>query len=537
MCKKAWVRFTNGVFLRELIIEPGKLDFESIKAILTNEVVLKLSEDSIDSIEKSAAVVAEKIQNGEAIYGINTGFGALANVKIAKDELCMLQERIILSHATGVGALLPESTVRLIIALKINCLAQGFSGVSLPLVNALIALYNAGVYPCIPSKGSVGASGDLAPLAHLSLVLIGQGEAQYKNKILPGGLALNTANLKPFKLGPKEGLSLINGTQVSTALAVEGLIMAERLLISAVVIGALSHQAAGGNNSIYNEYIHAVKNQDGQKEIAAIYRHLLEVETPSNESTKVQDPYSLRCQPQVLGACLSQLRFAAQTLLNETNSVSDNPIVVVTERKILSGGNFHAEAVAMASDNLALVFAEIGSLAERRLALLMDHNFSGLPPFLAKNPGLNSGFMIAHVTATALASENKSLAHPACVDTIPTSANQEDHVSMATFAARRLIDMAENTATILAIELFAACQGIDMRRPLNVPPQLHAIIDELRQEVLFVEEDRYFGRDINFCKDFILKNKLLSKKINFRSFLARKNDENQTLLETLAYGK
>jgi histidine ammonia-lyase len=373
-------------------------------------------------------------------------------------------------------------------------------------------LVNHDIYPCIPEKGSVGASGDLAPLAHMSAVLLGEGEAFYKGKVITAKAALEKANLKPVELGPKEGLALLNGTQASTALALQGLFYANTALASATVIGAICVEAAKGSRSPFDARIHDARGHKSQIDMATAYRALLDhsdIEASHKDCAKVQDPYSLRCQPQVMGACLQQIRNSAETILTESNAVSDNPLVFADDNEILSGGNFHAEPIAMAADNLALALAEIGALSERRMALLIDSNLSGLPPFLVNNGGINSGFMIAQVTGAALASENKSLAHPASVDSLPTSANQEDHVSMATFAARRLTDMWENTSGILAIEFLAACQGLDFLAPLKTAEKIDDAHRLLRAKVPFYDKDRYFAPDILHAATLIRDGKLL----------------------------
>jgi histidine ammonia-lyase len=367
------------------------------------------------------------------------------------------------------------------------------------LIEALLDIVNAGITPCIPAQGSVGASGDLAPLAHLSGVLIGEGEASIDGQVMPAREALAKSGLSVVTLGPKEGLALLNGTQVSTALALAGLFAAERALSAAFVAGALSVDACLGSDTPFDARIHAVRGHQAQADAAAIYRRLLQgsaIRASHKDCPRVQDPYSLRCQPQVMGACLQQMRAAADVLVTEANAVSDNPLVFAESGEILSGGNFHAEPVAFAADNVALAIAEIGAMSERRIALLMDANLSGLPPFLVQDGGVNSGFMIAQVTAAALASENKSLAHPASVDSLPTSANQEDHVSMATFAARRLGPMAANTAAIVAIELLAAAQGVDLRRPLTTSAPLTEVMELIRAEVPFWDRDRAFAPDL-----------------------------------------
>ncbi len=488
----------------------GELNLAELRRISEGPIQLRLAPQCASKIEKSVNTVRDIIDNGRVIYGINTGFGLLANTIIPEDELEQLQHSIVLSHAAGVGDLLEDSTVRLLLALKINSLARGYSGVRLEVIEALLDLVNGEVYPCIPQKGSVGASGDLAPLAHMATVLLGEGEVMYQGERLPGKEGLAICGRRPLILGPKEGLALLNGTQASTAMALEGLFACENLFASAMVSGSLSVEAALGSRRPFSALIHEIRGHQEQIDVAADYRKLLthsEIEASHKDCESVQDPYSLRCQPQVMGACLNQIRNAATTLLTEANGVSDNPLVFPEEGDILSGGNFHAEPVAMAADNLALAFAEIGALSERRMALLIDTNMSKLPPFLVEKGGLNSGFMIAQVTAAALASENKSLAHPASVDSLPTSANQEDHVSMATFAARRLRDMSENTASILAIELLAACQGVDFRAPLKSSHPLEEAKLMLRSIVPFYDQDRYFAPDIEKATQLVLSGK------------------------------
>jgi histidine ammonia-lyase len=485
--------------MQALEFSAGTLSLEQLHQVYRQPLPLVIDTACRDDIASSAAAVRDILAQDRAVYGINTGFGLLASERIADDKLRELQRRLVLSHACGTGELLDDAQVRLVLALKINSLARGYSGVRQEVVDALLALSDGEVYPCIPGKGSVGASGDLAPLAHLATVLLGVGEVRCHGKLLPATEGLRRVGLSPMELDPKEGLALLNGTQVSTALALSGLFAARDLLVAAVVIGSLSVDAALGSDAPFDPRIHAIRGHPGQQDVAAAYRALLqgsEIRSSHIDCSRVQDPYSLRCQPQVLGACLDNLRHAARVLQIEANAVSDNPLVFADTGDILSGGNFHAEPVAQVADLMAIVLAEIGALAERRIALLIDHNLSDLPPFLVEKGGLNSGFMIAQVTAAALASENKSLAHPASVDSLPTSANQEDHVSMATFAARRLREMAGNTAGILAVELLAACQGIDFRKPLKTSPLLQQCYALLREQVPFYAEDRYFAPDI-----------------------------------------
>ncbi|MEO8203307.1 MAG: histidine ammonia-lyase [Betaproteobacteria bacterium] len=483
------------------------LTLATLRRIAREGPALELDPACVPWLEASAAAIGEIVAAGQPAYGINTGFGKLAQTRIPDADLARLQVNLVLSHAAGTGPALSDQAVRLILALKIASLAKGNSGVKPATVRALVALYDKRAYPLIPSKGSVGASGDLAPLAHLSAVLLGVGDARIDGRIVPAREALAHAGIDPLVLAPKEGLALLNGTQVSTALALVGLFATEDAFAAALVAGAMSVDAAMGSDTPFDARIHALRGQPGQIEVARRYRELLAgsgIRASHVEGDdRVQDPYSLRCQPQVMGACLDVMRSVARTLEIEANGVTDNPLVFADTSEVLSGGNFHAEPVALASDNLALAIAEIGALSERRIALLIDASISRLPPFLVEQGGLNSGFMIAQVTAAALASENKSLAHPASVDSLPTSANQEDHVSMATFAARRLGDMADNTAGIVAIELLAAAQGIDFRAPLATSPALQRAMGAIRDRVPFYAEDRYFAPDIEKIKSLV----------------------------------
>jgi len=484
-----------------LTLTPGSLTLTQLRDIWSKPVQLALSEAAHGAINDSVACVEAIVAEGRTAYGINTGFGLLAQTRIATHDLENLQRSLVLSHAAGVGEPLDDDMVRLMMVLKINSLARGFSGIRLSVIQALIELVNAGICPWIPAKGSVGASGDLAPLAHMSLTLLGEGKARYRGQWLPAREALEQAGLSPVTLAAKEGLALLNGTQASTAFALRGLFEAEDLFASAVVCGALTTEAVLGSRRPFDARIHEVRGQRGQIDAAALYRHLLtdtsEIAESHHNCDKVQDPYSLRCQPQVMGACLTQLRQAAEVLLVEANAVSDNPLVFARESEVVSGGNFHAEPVAMSADNIALAIAEIGALAERRIALMMDKHMSQLPPFLVRNGGVNSGFMIAQVTAAALASENKALAHPHSVDSLPTSANQEDHVSMAPAAGRRLWEMAGNTRGVLAVEWLAACQGADLRDGLTSSPLLEQARHILREQVAHYDDDRFFAPDID----------------------------------------
>jgi histidine ammonia-lyase len=482
-----------------LILRPGNIALADLRRLWTAPLALSVDATARPAVDAAAETVRNVVAAGQTVYGVNTGFGLLARTRIDDARLAELQRALVLSHSAGTGEILDDRVVRLVLALKAASLARGHSGVRWDVIEALLALANADIVPCIPAQGSVGASGDLAPLAHLSSVLIGEGEARIAERTVSGHEALAKAGLSPLVLGPKEGLALLNGTQVSTALALAGLFAVERAMAAAFVAGALTVDACLGSDTPFDARIQAVRGHRGQVDAAAVYRGLLagsQIRESHKDCPRVQDPYSLRCQPQVMGACLDQLHHVADVLLTEANAVSDNPLVFADTSEILSGGNFHAEPVAFAADNLALAIAETGALSERRTALLMDTNLSGLPPFLVEDGGVNSGFMIAHVTAASLASENKSLAHPASVDSLPTSANQEDHVSMATFAARRLSPMVANTARIVAIELIAASQGVDLRRPLTTSPKLAAAMAMIRADVAFWDRDRAFAPDL-----------------------------------------
>lgn len=475
------------------------LTLAEVRAALAGPITVELTAQAKALIVRSAETVQRLLGTGDAIYGVNTGFGKLAKTRIATADLSRLQVNIVRSHAAGVGAPLEAGVVRLIMLMKLNALAQGASGISIAAMEALAALINADVVPVIPGQGSVGASGDLAPLAHMSLVLIGEGEAFAGGKRLTGAEALKAAGIKPVSLGPKEGLALLNGTQVSTALALSGLVAAERNAAAAMLAGAMSVDAVMGSDTPFDPRIHALRPHPGQVLAASHYRRLLDGSviraSHLENDDRVQDPYSFRCQPQVMGACLDLLSNAARTLTIEANAVSDNPLVFAEDGAVLSGGNFHAEPVAFAADTIAMAVAEIGSLSERRIAALIDSTISLLPPFLIRNPGLNSGFMIPQCTAAALMSENKQMSHPASVDSAPTSANQEDHVSMATHGARRLGPMNANLSRIIAIELMAAAEGIDFRRPLQSSPALEAAHATIRTLAAKRDEDREFSTD------------------------------------------
>jgi histidine ammonia-lyase len=495
------------VAAQRLAVGGSPFSLGELLAIAAGEVELALAPDARGRIDAAARLVDRIAAGNDAVYGVNTGIGKLALKRIAPGELAHLQRNIVLSHAAGVGPFLDDGTVRLVLALKAASFAQGYSGVRAEVVETLLDCHNRALLPCIPAKGSVGASGDLAPLAHLAAALIGEGEVALGGKRMPAAAALAAIGRTPLVLGPKEGIALINGTQVSTALALRGLFAIEDVFAAAIVAGALSVDAAAGSDTPFDARVHAVRGHADQSAVAARYRDLLAGSTIRDShrvgDDRVQDPYCLRCQPQVMGACLAQLRYAAGVLAAEANGVSDNPLVFADAGELVSGGNFHAEPVALAADALAVAVAEIGAMSERRIALLIDASISRLPAFLVAESGLNSGFMIAQVTAAALASENKQLAHPASVDSIPTSANQEDFVSMATHAARRLGDMAENAAAIVGIEWLAAAQGVDLRAPLATSPALAQAHAELRRRVPYYDRDRLFAPDIAAARDLV----------------------------------
>lgn len=499
-----------------LEILPGQLSLEQLQAIHAETQALQLHPSARQAIARSAAVVHKAAHGQEPVYGVNTGFGKLANQRISEQDLDLLQLNLIRSHSVGVGEPLEPAVVRLMLALKAASLARGHSGVRQQVVDSLIAVHNAGLVPYVPSQGSVGASGDLAPLAHMTLALLGEGEMMVGGKRRPSLAVLQEAGIAPLKLAAKEGLALINGTQTSAALALHAFFRFEPVLEAALVIGALTVDAARGSDGPFDPRIHELRGQPGQIDVARIYRALLQGSEIRRShlqgDDRVQDPYCLRCQPQVVGACLDSLRHAAKVLLTEANAVTDNPLVFAEgdagEGVLVSGGNFHAEPVALVADAMAVAIAEVGAIAERRIAMLIDTGVSRLPPFLTPDAGLNSGFMIAHVTAASLASENKSLAHPASVDSLPTSANQEDHVSMATFAARRLQPMIHNTAHILGIELLASAQSVEFLRPLQSSQPLEHAHALLRSHCAAMMQDRYLAPDIERATGLVMDGSL-----------------------------
>jgi histidine ammonia-lyase len=490
-----------------MVITPGSVTVGQLRRLRDERVHLQMHEAALRDVQAAHQAVARTLERGTVAYGINTGFGKFGQKIIPLDRLAELQTNLVLSHSVGTGPLLSDEIVRLVMALKATSLGRGYSGVRPEVIRTLLRLINARVYPCIPAKGSVGASGDLAPLAHLAAALIGVGEVRVEGQRMPAREGLLRAGVEPLVLAPKEGLALLNGTQVSTGLGLAGLFGAEDAFGTALVAGALSLEAIRGSLKPFDPRIQAARGHSGQIDVARVIRELVQgsaILASHVDCDRVQDPYSIRCQPQVMGACLDNLRHAARVLEIESNAASDNPLIFAEHDEVLSGGNFHAEPVAFVCDLLALVLAEIGALSERRIALLVDANLSGLPAFLVRDGGINSGFMIAHVTAAALASDNKALSFPSTVDSLPTSANQEDHVSMATNAARRLGEMVENTSTIVGIEAMAAAQGIEFHRPLTSSAGLEDTIQDIRQRVAFYECDRFLAPDIETMKRWVL---------------------------------
>ncbi len=485
--------------MSDIVLTPGAVSLAEWRKVYRGAGI-SLHPACRPAVQAAADLVAAIVAKGDPVYGINTGFGKLATVRIDQADLTTLQRNIVLSHAAGVGEPTPVAIVRLMMALKLASLAQGASGVRLETLDLLEAMLARFIVPVVPAQGSAGASGDLAPLAHMAAAMLGVGEVFAPEGRLPAVDGLAAAGLKPIVLAPKEGLALLNGTQFSAANALAGLFETEILFRSALVTGALSTDAARGSDAPFDLRIHRLRRHRGQIEAADALRALMAGsairESHRVGDERVQDPYCLRCQPQVMGAALDVLRSAAVLLETEANGVSDNPLIFPDDGEALSGGNFHAEPVAFAADMIALAVCEIGSLSERRIAMLVDPALSGLPAFLTPKPGLNSGFMIPQVTAAALVSENKQRAYPASVDSIPTSANQEDHVSMAAPGARRLLPMAENATAVIAIELLAAAQGCDFHAPLASSPPLEAVRSALRARVPHLQDDRYFHPDI-----------------------------------------
>jgi histidine ammonia-lyase len=495
-------------------LTPGKTVLDDLKIIWSSDVAVELDPASRAAVDKAAALVRSAADGQDAVYGVNTGFGKLASVKIASEDTETLQRNLILSHCCGVGDSLDGGTTRLMLALKLLSLGRGASGVRWQIIELLEAMISKGVMPVIPSQGSVGASGDLAPLAHMAAAMIGQGAATFQGETLTGAQALNRAGLTPVVLGPKEGLALINGTQFSTACALTGLWDALTNATNSVVTAALSTDAIMGSTAPLVAAIHELRGHAGQINVAREMRALMagsEIrESHRSDDTRVQDPYCIRCQPQVTGATFDLLHSVGKTLEIEANAVTDNPLVLVDEGMIVSGGNFHAEPIAFAADQIALAIAEVGAIAQRRVALMVDPTLSfDLPPFLTPDPGLNSGLMIAEVTTAALMSENKHLANPCSTDSTPTSANQEDHVSMAAHGARRLARMNKNLNVILGVELICAAQGIEFRAPLKTSTTLQNVIATTRNQIPTMEQDRYLAPDIENAAKMIADETLL----------------------------
>ena len=494
-------------FHMALSMAPGRVLLTDLADVFWNGTPVVVAAEFHPAIERSARRIAEIAAGNEPVYGVNTGFGKLASIRIDAADSATLQRNLVLSHCCGFGAPLAEPIVRLILTLKLISLGRGASGVRPELIGLVEAMLERGVIPHIPEKGSVGASGDLAPLAHLAAVMIGEGQAYFAGETVAGRVALHRAGLSPIVLCAKEGLALVNGTQVSTALALAGLFRAHRALQASIVTGAMSVDAAMASSAPFHPEIQSLRGHRGQMDVGGALRQLLDGSTIREShregDARVQDPYCLRCQPQVVGACLDILRQVAATLRIEANAVTDNPLVL-SDNSVVSGGNFHAEPVAFAADHLALAICEIGAIAQRRIALLVDPALSfGLPAFLAAKPGLNSGYMIAEVTSAALMAENKQMSHPASVDSTPTSANQEDHVSMACHGARRLLAMTDNLFGILGIEALCAVQGIEFRRPLTTSPDLEAVVAAVRSSVAALEQDRFMAGDIETAANFV----------------------------------
>lgn len=498
-----------------LVLTPGSTPLAALERLYREEPAAVLDPACRPAVDGAAALITEAAAGGAAVYGVNTGFGKLASTRIPAGDTARLQRNLILSHCAGVGDPAPRAIVRLTMALKLLSLGRGASGVRWQLIELLQEMLARGVTPVVPLQGSVGASGDLAPLAHMTAVLIGEGEADHRGRRMPGAAALEAAGLAPVALGPKEGLAFINGTQFSTAWALAGLSDAWRCALTSLATSALSTDAVMGSTAPLRPEIHQLRGHRGQIEAAATMRALIAGssirESHREEDERVQDPYCIRCQPQVTGACLDLLRSVTATLVVEANAATDNPLVLASDGAIVSGGNFHGEPVALAADQIALAIAEVGAIAQRRVALMVDPalNF-GLPPFLTPDPGLNSGYMIAEVTTAALMAENKQMAAPCAVDSTPTSASQEDHVSMSAYAARRLGAMNANLARILGVELLCGAQGIEHRAPLATGTRLAPLIARLRREVARLEADRYLAPDLEAAADLVRKGAVIA---------------------------
>ncbi len=500
--------------MSELILAPGTVTLAELERVWREGLAVRLAESARAGILQSAALIDAAARGGEPVYGVNTGFGKLASIKIAAEDTATLQRNLILSHCCGVGEAVAPETVRLIMTLKLLSLGRGASGVRPVVIDLLEAMLARGVLPRIPAQGSVGASGDLAPLAHMAAAMLGEGRAHHQGTEMPAAEALAAAGLSPLVLAAKEGLALINGTQVSTAFALEGLFQAQQAARNALVASSLSTDAIMGSTAPFLAEIHELRGHKGQIDAAAAIRALMDGseirESHREGDTRVQDPYCIRCQPQVTGACLDLLAQAGRTLEIEANAATDNPLVLVGANRIVSGGNFHAEPVAFAADQIALAIAEIGAISQRRIALMVDPTLShDLPPFLTPDPGLNSGLMIAEVTSAALMSENKHLANPCSTDSTPTSANQEDHVSMSAHGARRLRQMCANLTQIIGIEILCAAAGVEFRAPLKTSSPLQAVLARLRHAIPPLGQDRYLAGDLEDVADLVRSGALL----------------------------
>lgn len=488
----------------------GRLTLEQVRAVAYGGQKVELSSEAIAKIDRSNAFLMSEIATGKTIYGVNTGFGLLSNVRIEDADIETLQYNLLRSHAVGVGPAMSDNVSRAMLFLRAASLAQGFSGVRRLVVEQILKLLNRDVCPLIPQQGSVGASGDLAPLSHLALVLIGEGRARVKGKEMSGAEALKAADLEPIRLGPKEGLALINGTQFMTAIGTLALLEAEHLCDVADVTGAMTLEALRGTETAFEPEIHEVRPHPGQVMVAERVRKIMlsgggpsQISLSHEGCGKVQDPYSVRCIPQVHGASRDTLAFVRQVLEREVNSVTDNPLIFPETKRILSGGNFHGQIVAIAMDALAIAMAEIASISEQRIEKLINPAISELPAFLTKHGGLNSGFMIIQVAAASIVSENKTLCHPASVDTIPTSADKEDHVSMGAWAARKAHRVIVNSRRVVALELLSAAQGIDLLRPLRSSEMIEALHSRVRKFVKYMDHDRSLHEDIAYVEKLI----------------------------------
>jgi histidine ammonia-lyase len=483
----------NQVTNQTVTLVPGAVGLADLRGVFGGPIHVELGGDTAGRLDRGWQVIAEAVAGDRPVYAVNTGFGRLAEKRIDDADLVELQRRLILSHAAGVGPPLPDDVVRATLLLKLLCLGQGYSGVRPVVVDYLRALLNADLLPVVPAQGSVGASGDLAPLSHVAATLMGYGHVRADGHEIAATDGLARVGLPPLQFAPKEGVALINGTQISTALALRGLFAAEAVFLGGLAAGALALEGVAGTDAPFDARLHRVRRQAGQARVAAALAALAAdspIRAADVPGRRLQDPYSFRCQPQVMGAALDLLEFAGTVLEREANAVSDNPLVFPDDGVVISGGNFHGQPVAYAADIIALALCEIGSISERRTAMMTDTTMSGLPPFLVANAGLNSGMMLAQVSCAALVAENRARAHPCSIDSIPTAANQEDHVSMATHAGRRLLDMAANAARIVAIELACAAQAVDLQTPSDPAPATRPIYDLVRAHASFLDEDR-----------------------------------------------